>query len=77
VDEGLYATRVRLDRALPLDRGRSALVEGSSATIDGEAVRCGDNGISDFEKLHSRAYDHQVFLYAFDLLELNGEDWRG
>ncbi len=29
-----------------------------------------------FDKLHSRAYDHQVILYAFDLLELDGEDWR-
>jgi ATP-dependent DNA ligase len=47
-----------------------------SATIDGEAVVCGQDGISVFEKLHSRAYDHQVFLYAFDLLELNGEDIR-
>jgi bifunctional non-homologous end joining protein LigD len=27
-------------------------------------------------KLHSRAYDDDVFLYAFDLLELNGEDFR-
>ena len=24
----------------------------------------------------SRAHDDQVFLYAFDLLELDGEDWR-
>jgi ATP-dependent DNA ligase len=47
-----------------------------SATIDGEAVWCGEDGISVFEKLHSRAYDHQAFLYAFDLLELNGQDMR-
>ena len=47
-----------------------------SATIDGEAVWCGQDGISDFEKLHLRAHDDQVFLYAFDLLELNGEDCR-
>ena len=26
--------------------------------------------------MHSRAYDDQVLLYAFDLLELNGEDCR-
>ena len=47
-----------------------------SATIDGEAVWCGSDGNSDFDKLHSRAHDDQVFLYAFDLLELNGEDYR-
>jgi bifunctional non-homologous end joining protein LigD len=30
----------------------------------------------EFDKLHSNAHDHQVMLYAFHLLELNGEDWR-
>jgi bifunctional non-homologous end joining protein LigD len=39
-------------------------------------VWCGEEGISIFEKLHSRAYDHKVFLYSFDLLELNGQDCR-
>ena len=33
-------------------------------------------GNSDFDKLHSHGHDQQVFLYAFDLLELNGEDYR-
>ena len=37
---------------------------------------CGSDGNSDFDKLHSRAHDAQVILYAFDLLELNGEDYR-
>ena len=36
----------------------------------------GPDGVSDFERLHSRAYDHAAFLYAFDLLELDGEDLR-
>jgi ATP-dependent DNA ligase len=48
----------------------------SSVTIDGEAVYCGDDGIADFAKLHSQAYNDQVFLYAFDLLEKNGGDYR-
>jgi bifunctional non-homologous end joining protein LigD len=47
-----------------------------SVTIDGEAVYCGKDGLSDFGKLHSQAHDDDVFLYAFDLLELNGEDLR-
>jgi bifunctional non-homologous end joining protein LigD len=47
-----------------------------SVTIDGEAVWCGPDGIPNFEQLHSRAYDSQVFLYAFDLLELDGVDYR-
>jgi ATP-dependent DNA ligase len=44
--------------------------------IDGEAVCCDDAGVAVFERLHSRACDDQAFLYAFDLLELGGEDWR-
>jgi bifunctional non-homologous end joining protein LigD len=36
----------------------------------------GQDGKSDFDRLHSRAGDDAVFLYAFDLLELNGEDYR-
>jgi bifunctional non-homologous end joining protein LigD len=47
-----------------------------SIIVDGEAVWAGKDGRSDFDKLHSNAHDHQVFLYAFDLLELNGEDYR-
>ena len=34
--------------------------------IDGEAVVLG--GFSDFGALHSRKYDHEAQLYAFDLL---------
>jgi bifunctional non-homologous end joining protein LigD len=29
-----------------------------------------------FEELHGRSHDDQAFLYAFDLLELDGVDWR-
>jgi bifunctional non-homologous end joining protein LigD len=47
-----------------------------STTLDGEAVVCGDNGVADFDNLHSQAHNDSVFLYAFDLLELNGDDLR-
>jgi bifunctional non-homologous end joining protein LigD len=47
-----------------------------SIIIDGEAVVCGENGVSEFDKLHSQNYDDQVVLFAFDLLELDGDDWR-
>lgn len=49
----------------------------TSAIIDGEAVWIGPDGIADFDKLHSRAFDDDVQLYAFDLLELNRKDMRG
>jgi bifunctional non-homologous end joining protein LigD len=47
-----------------------------SIVIDGEAVVCGRDGKSDFDRLHSGAHDGSVFLYAFDLIELDGEDLR-
>jgi bifunctional non-homologous end joining protein LigD len=46
------------------------------AVVDGEAVWCDGAGLAIFDKLHGRAYDGEVILYAFDLLELHGEDWR-
>ena len=39
-----------------------------SIIVDGEAVWAGDDGKSDFDRLHSHAHDDAVFLYAFDLL---------
>ena len=47
-----------------------------SITIDGEAVWCSRDGRSDFDKLRSGAHDSHVFLYGFDLIELDGEDLR-
>jgi ATP-dependent DNA ligase len=46
------------------------------ATIDGEAVVCNAAGVADFERLHSQEHDRHVFLYAFNLLELEGLDLR-
>ena len=45
-------------------------------TLDGEAVACDDNGMSNFDRLRHRRDDGAVFLYAFDLIELNGDDLR-
>src|SRR5258708_1620257 len=48
----------------------------TSFVIDGEAVLLGVDGISDFNGLHSRKHDHEVQLYAFDILALDGDDLR-
>jgi bifunctional non-homologous end joining protein LigD len=48
----------------------------SSCILDGEAVSCGDDGIAVFERILYKRYDDTVFLYAFDLIELNGDDLR-
>ena len=47
-----------------------------SVILDGEAVACDDNGTSNFDRLRRRRHDGSVFLYAFDLIELNGDDLR-
>ncbi|WP_371259241.1 DNA ligase [Bradyrhizobium sp. WSM1743] len=44
--------------------------------VDGEAVILGGDGISDFNALHSRKHDHEVQLYAFDILAVEGDDLR-
>lgn len=47
-----------------------------SVILDGEGVVCGKDGVSNFDRLHSKTADHEVFLYAFDVLELDGQDFR-
>jgi ATP-dependent DNA ligase len=47
-----------------------------SCLIDGEAVACDENGLAVFARLREKRIDQQVFLYAFDLLELDGKDLR-
>jgi len=48
----------------------------ASVVLDGEAVCVGPDGLPDFEALWNRTNDTGVLLFAFDLLELNGEDLR-
>src|SRR5215831_12370836 len=47
-----------------------------SCLIDGEAVACDKNGLAVFARLRSKPSGNHVFLYAFDLLELDGQDLR-
>jgi len=52
-----------------------------SALIDGEAVVARDEGVTDFDALRSALASRNgrsaaVFLYAFDLMELDDEDMR-
>ena len=50
-----------------------------SLTLDGEGVVCREDGVSDFDRLRAavgRLGSRDAFLYAFDLLEINGTDLR-
>jgi bifunctional non-homologous end joining protein LigD len=56
-----------------------ARLPASSVMLDGEGVACDPNGMTNFELLRAalgRPAKREVFLYAFDLLELNGRDMR-
>src|SRR5262249_9000219 len=51
----------------------------TSAVLDGEGVICGRDGKSDFDAMRAvfgRQGTREAFLYAFDLLELDGRDLR-
>ena len=47
-----------------------------SCIIDGEAVACDDNGVASFDLIRYQRANDKIFLYAFDLIELNSDDLR-
>jgi bifunctional non-homologous end joining protein LigD len=51
-------------------------IKAKSFTIDGEAVVLGPDGLSRFEELSRREAARTAILYAFDLIERDGEDMR-
>jgi bifunctional non-homologous end joining protein LigD len=54
----------------------AAKLRAASFTLDGEAVVCGPDGVAIFDALHRHGTVSEAMLYAFDLLELDGEDLR-
>ena len=44
--------------------------------IDGEAVGCGHDDVANFEMMRDWRHGDSVFMFGFDLIELNGEDVR-
>ena len=65
-----------LTARFPLIVEAVARLRSRSCIIDGEAVACDDDGMASFDLLRYRRRDDRVFLYAFDLVELNGDDLR-
>jgi bifunctional non-homologous end joining protein LigD len=68
-----YDWTARLVAAIAAAAGQ---IKAKSFTIDGEAVVLGADGLSRFEELRSRSAAHAAILYAFDLIERDGEDMR-
>jgi bifunctional non-homologous end joining protein LigD len=56
--------------------GTASLLRARSFTLDGKAVVCGPDGVAIFDALHHHGTVSEAMLYAFDLLELDGEDIR-
>jgi len=60
----------------PLITHAALSLKALSCLIDGEAVCCDGDGLPVFDHLRYRRDDRRVFLYAFDLIELDGDDLR-
>jgi bifunctional non-homologous end joining protein LigD len=65
-----------MTRRFPLIVEALACLRSRSCIIDGEAVCCDEDGMPNFDRIRYRRYDASVFLYAFDLIELSGNDLR-
>jgi ATP-dependent DNA ligase len=61
---------------LPAIASGAERIKAKSFTIDGEAVVLGPDGLSRFDELRRRSAAHAAILYAFDLIEHDGEDLR-
>jgi bifunctional non-homologous end joining protein LigD len=57
----------------PAIASTAAKLRARSFTLDGEAVVCGPDGVAIFDALHRHGTVSEAMLYAFDLLELDGE----
>jgi len=53
-----------------------ARLRSRSCIIDGEAVACDDNDVASFDLIRHHRANESIFLYTFDLIELNGDDLR-
>src|SRR5262249_35216026 len=65
-----------LTRRFPLIVETLARLGSRSCIMDGEVVACDANGVASFDLIRYRRHDDSTFLYAFDLIELNGDDLR-
>jgi bifunctional non-homologous end joining protein LigD len=63
-------------RRFPLIVETLERLRSRSCIIDGEAVACDDNGVASFDLIRHHRANGSVFLFAFDLIELNGDDLR-
>ncbi len=77
------AGRVRLDTLNAADwtERYPRIVEEAArlkrdAVLDCEVICQDEHGRADFDRLHSRCFEHEAIACAFDLLKLDGDDMR-
>jgi bifunctional non-homologous end joining protein LigD len=63
-------------RRFPLIVEALERLRSRACIIDGEAVACDDNGVASFDLIRHHRANGSVFLFAFDLIELNCDDLR-
>jgi hypothetical protein len=71
-----HPQRLRLDQAVPWIVAAARKNRITQFVIGGEAFILGVDGISHFDALHSGKRGHEVQLYAFDVLAMDGDDLR-
>jgi len=65
-----------LTHRFPLIVDALAQLRARTCILDGEAVACGEDGIALFELVRHWRNGEAAFLFAFDVIELNGDDLR-
>ena len=77
VDVRIYSRRgADFTGRYPLLVAAMRRLRATSALLDGEGVVYDQNGMPSFDLIHSKEYNREVSLVAFDLLEKDGEDLR-
>lgn len=51
-------------------------IKCAAAILDAEACVQGDDGVTDFSKLHTKGHDPSVIAYAFDVMMIDDDDVR-
>jgi hypothetical protein len=65
-----------MDRPISGNHHAAGKLRARTFSLDGEAVVCGADGIAVFDALHGQRRLREAFLYAFDMIEMDGEDLR-
>ena len=72
-----YISRGKNDLTKRFPELQNIQVKAESAIIDGEITAIDEDGLPCFDELKKTRRTCAIVFYAFDLLELNGEDLRG